>query len=171
MALLTFLPETAAEPTRVKQPSKRRKNQVEKQKQPSSWDQIKNLLSCKQMEGSKVHDPSKNNPPGHGYSKLSSSCNSICSFKDVVHGNSRRVVHRADNSPESSTVGQETGLPRRKPANNSSTRSNNGTGYTSSSSRGIHPQEQQSVPAPSAERSSQRLKVWSFIKLFAMQVQ
>ncbi|KAL4282156.1 hypothetical protein GQ457_03G038200 [Hibiscus cannabinus] len=137
MALLTFLPETAAEPMRVKQPSKRRKNQAEKQKQSSSWDQIKNLLSCKQMEGSKVHDPSKNNPP-HQYSKLSSSCNSICSFKDVVHGNSRRVVHRADNSPESSTVGQETGLLRRKPANSSSTRSNNSsTAYTSSSSRAV----------------------------------
>ncbi|KAE8723607.1 U-box domain-containing protein 15-like [Hibiscus syriacus] len=103
---------------KVKQPSERRKNQV--QKQPSSWDQIKNLLSCKQIEGSKVHDPSKNNPPRHhGYSKLSSYCNSIRSFKDVVHGNSRRVVHRADNSPESSTVGQESGLLRRKTANNS----------------------------------------------------
>ncbi|KAE8656444.1 U-box domain-containing protein 15-like [Hibiscus syriacus] len=143
MALLTFLPETAAEPMRVKPPSKRRKNQVQKQKQPSSWDQIKNFLSCKQIEWSKVHDPSKNNQ--HGYSKLGSSCKSICSFKDVVHGNSRRVVHRADNSPESSTVGQETGLPRRKAANSSSTRSfsgstrsnNSSTTYTSSSCRAI----------------------------------
>ncbi|KAE8715554.1 hypothetical protein F3Y22_tig00110163pilonHSYRG00190 [Hibiscus syriacus] len=137
MVLLTFLPDTAAEPMKVKQPSERRKNQVKKQKQPSSWDQIKNLLSCKQMEGSKVHDPSKNNRPRHhGYSKLSSSCNSIRIFKDVVHGNSRRVVHRADNSPESSTVGQESGLLKRKAANSSSTRSNNSsTAYTSSSSR------------------------------------
>ncbi|KAE8712627.1 hexokinase-2 [Hibiscus syriacus] len=143
MALLTFLPETAAEPMTVKPPSKRRKNQIQKQKQPSSWDQIKNLLSCKQIQGSKVHDPSKNNQ--HGYSKLGSSCKSICSFKDVVHGNSRRVVDRADNSPESSTVGQETGLPRRKAANSSSTRSlsgstrsnNNSTTYTSSSSRAM----------------------------------
>ncbi|KAK8642363.1 hypothetical protein V6N13_011709 [Hibiscus sabdariffa] len=144
MALLTFLPEAAAEPMTVKPPSKRRKNQAQKQKQPSSWDQIKNLLSCKQIEGSKVHDPSKNNNH-HGYSKLGSSCKSICSFKDVVHGNSRRVVHRADNSPESSTVGQETGLPRRKAANGSSTRSSSGTTrsnnssttYTSSSSRAM----------------------------------
>ncbi|KAA3467073.1 C2H2-like zinc finger protein [Gossypium australe] len=148
MALLTFLPEAAAEP--MKQPPKRRRKQLKKQKQPttSSWDQIKNLLTCKQMEGSKVHDPSKNNNPAplrhhqHGYSKLGSSCSSICSFRDVVHGNTR-VVHRADNSPESSTVGQETALLRRKAVNGSSsrslsgsTRSNNST-TTSSSSRAI----------------------------------
>ncbi|KAK8369573.1 hypothetical protein E1A91_A01G116300v1 [Gossypium mustelinum] len=148
MALLTFLPEAAAEP--MKQPPKRRRKQVKRQKQPttSSWDQIKNLLTCKQMEGSKVHDPSKNNNPApphhhqHGYSKLGSSCSSICSFRDVVHGNTR-VVHRADNSPESSTLGQETALLRRKAVNGSSsrslsgsTRSNNST-TTSSSSRAI----------------------------------
>ncbi|KAL4272056.1 hypothetical protein GQ457_13G008180 [Hibiscus cannabinus] len=137
MAVLTSLPET------MKQPPKRRRKQVEKQKQPtSSWDQIKNLLTCKQVEGSKVHDPSKSlslslAPPNHqqGYSKLGSSCNSICSFRDVVHGNTR-VVHRADNSPESSTVGQETALLRRKAANGSSSRSLLGsTGSNSSSSR------------------------------------
>lgn len=71
-----------------------------KQKQPSSWDQIKNLLTCKQVEGSRVHDPSK----------LGSSCGSMCSFRDVVHGNSR-VVHRSDNSsPESSSLGQDARL-------------------------------------------------------------
>ncbi|OMO75410.1 putative nucleic acid binding protein [Corchorus olitorius] len=148
MALLTFLPEaTAAEPK--KQPSTKRRKKQKKEKQPSSWDQIKNLLTCKQIEGSKVHDPSKSNLPQHrGYSKLGSSCNSICSFRDVVHGNTR-VVHRADNSPESSTVGQETGLLRRKPANGStstrslsgSTRSNHSTATatypTSSSSRAM----------------------------------
>ncbi|GMJ07013.1 hypothetical protein like AT1G75710 [Hibiscus trionum] len=140
MALLTSLPE----PT--KQPPKRRRKQVKNQKQPtSSWDQIKNLLTCKQVEGSKVHDPSKNPaPPNHqqGYSKLGSSCNSICSFRDVVHGNTR-VVHRADNSPESSTVGQETALLRRKAANGSSSRSlssgsmrsdNSSSRYTTTSS-------------------------------------
>ncbi|XVF63699.1 hypothetical protein PTKIN_Ptkin09bG0107700 [Pterospermum kingtungense] len=136
MALLTFLPEPAAEPMK-KQPKStksKRKQQKNQKAQPSSWDQIKNLLTCKQIEGSKVHDPSKiTNPPHHGYSKLGSSCNSICSFRDVVHGNTR-VVHRADNSPESSTVGQETGLLRRKPANGSSTRSNSNTTYTTSSS-------------------------------------
>ncbi|KAH1065802.1 hypothetical protein J1N35_030789 [Gossypium stocksii] len=137
MALLTVLPEPAAEPMKVEQPSKRGRNPVKKQKekQPSSWDQIKNLLSCKQIEGSKVHDPSKNNqlPHHHGYSKLGSSCKSICSFKDVVHGNTR-VVHRADNSPDSSAVGQETGLLRRKAANSSSTRSLSGSTRTNNSS-------------------------------------
>ncbi|KAK8512559.1 hypothetical protein V6N13_082897 [Hibiscus sabdariffa] len=126
MAPLASLPELAS--VQTKQPSKRRRKQVKKQKQPtSSWDQIKNLLTCKQMEGSKVHDPSKNP------SKLSSSCNSICSFRDVVHGNTR-VVHRADNSPESSTVGQETALLRRKAANGSSSRSLSGSSRSNNSS-------------------------------------
>ncbi|MBA0819881.1 hypothetical protein Gohar_021602 [Gossypium harknessii] len=187
MALLTFLPEAAAEP--MKQPPKRRRKQVKKQKQPttSSWDQINNLLTCKQMEGSKVHDPSKNNNPApphhhqHGYSKLASSCSSICSFRDVVHGNTR-VVHRADNSPESSTVGQETALLRRKAVNGSSsrslsgsTRSNNST-TTSSSSRAIQFRKLSGcyechtiVDPSSAERCSQKLKAWNFIRQFAMQ--
>ncbi|MCD9560427.1 hypothetical protein HAX54_019109 [Datura stramonium] len=107
MALLTFLPETS-ENTQKNLPSKRRKKQQkqnkEKQKQPSSWDQFKNLLTCKQIENSTVHDPASKN----AYSKLSS-CSSICSFRDVVHGNTR-VVHRADNSPESSSLGQESRL-------------------------------------------------------------
>ncbi|XP_074273449.1 uncharacterized protein LOC141597031 [Silene latifolia] len=72
-----------------------------KPKQASSWDQIKNLLTCKQVEGSRVHEPTK----------LSSSCGSMCSFRDVVHGNTSRVVHRSDNSsPESSSLGQEARL-------------------------------------------------------------
>ncbi|EEF52710.1 uncharacterized protein LOC8274650 [Ricinus communis] len=142
MALLTFLPEQTEH---AKQPSKRKgKQQKQKQKQPSSWDQIKNLLTCKQIEGSSVHDPSKNSN-NIGYSKLGSSCSSICSFRDIVHGNTR-VVHRADNSPESSTVGQETGLLSRKATGGSSTRtlggsgrSNGGATYSShvSSSRGM----------------------------------
>lgn len=135
MALLTFLPEASETNTKKQQPSKRKRKQ---QKQPSSWNQIKNLLTCKQIEGSQVHDPSKN--PG-GYSKLGSSCGSICSFRDVVHGNTR-VVHRADNSPESSSVGQETGLLSRKTVSgstsstrslSSSVRSNASATYTSSS--------------------------------------
>lgn len=79
----------------------------------SSWDNFKNLLTCKQIDvvgSNKVNDPVKNNP--NGYSKLSS-CSSICSFRDVVHGNTR-VVHRADNSPESSSVGLDSGLLNRK---------------------------------------------------------
>ena len=142
MAALTFLQEHKE--TRQKQPSRRKRKlqkEKEKEKQPSSWDQFKNLLTCKQIEGSRVHDPSKN---PIGYSKLGSSCSSICSFKDVVHGNTR-VVHRADNSPESSTLGQETGLLSRKCASTgssstrsltSSGRSNSGVTY-SSSSRGM----------------------------------
>jgi len=140
MAALTFSQEQKE--TQEKQPSRRRRKlKKQKEKQPSSWDQIKNLLTCKQIEGSRVHDPSKN---PIGYPKFGSSCSSICSFKAVVHGNTR-VVHRADNSPESSTVGQETGLLSRKDVctGSSSTRSLSGPGRSnggvthSSSSRGM----------------------------------
>lgn len=138
MALLTSLPEHSTTPKRHKRkPQQQQQHQKQKQKQkpPSSWDQIKNLLTCKQMEGSRVHDPSK------GYSRIGSSCSSICSFRDVVHGNTR-VVHRSDNSsPESSSLGQETGLLTRKPVTASTrstaAKSNAGTTYTSSSSRGM----------------------------------
>lgn len=133
MALLTFLPDQSKDAAKTKtassSSSKRRMNQKkqskrknEEIKEPSSWNQVKNLLSCKQVEGSRVHDPAKTTPAPaqhHGYSKLSSSCSSICSFRDVVHGNTR-VVHRADNSPESSSLGQETGLLTRKSVNGSS---------------------------------------------------
>ncbi|XP_022772132.1 uncharacterized protein LOC111314784 [Durio zibethinus] len=137
MALHTFLPEPAAGPMKQQPLTKSRRKQKKQKAQPSSWDQIKNLLTCKQMEVSKVQDPSKNSNP---HSKLGSSCNSICSFRDVVHGNTR-VVHRADKSPESSTLGQETWLLRHKASNGSSTRSSSGstrsntsTTYTTSSS-------------------------------------
>ncbi|KAK6938946.1 hypothetical protein RJ641_032454 [Dillenia turbinata] len=140
MALLTFLPE--ASETKNQQSKKKRKQKQQKQKQPSSWDQIKNILTCKQIEGSHVHDPSKDNV---GYSKLGSSCSSLCSIRDVVHGNTR-VVHRADNfSPESSILVQDTGLLSRNGNSGSSTRSvrstslrpNGGGHYTSSSYRGV----------------------------------
>ncbi|XAR64190.1 hypothetical protein NMG60_11024438 [Bertholletia excelsa] len=133
MALLTFVPETSGTKS---QHSKRKRKQT---KQPSSWDQIKNILTCKQINGS-VHDPSKSGAAGGGYARLGS-CGSICSFRDVVHGNTR-VVHRADNSPESSSLGQEARLLSRKAAGgtgsassrslSSSARSNNG-----GSSRGM----------------------------------
>lgn len=167
MALLTILPENAEPPKHTPPPSKRKKreNPTEKpqkphkpqkqkaaapQKQPSSWGQIKNLLTCKQIEGSRVHDPSKNSQPAPSTtansspSKLSSSCSSICSFRDVAHGNTR-VVHRADNSPEvakSATADSETRLLTRKPGQHGSssrsltsgsTRSNASGSYTSSS--------------------------------------
>ena len=92
----------------------------------------------------KVQDPVRN---PNGYSKLSS-CSSICNFRDVANGNTR-VVHRADNSPESSTVGQDSGLLRRKKhvsngaSSSSTTRSltgsarSNGHGSYTSSSRGM----------------------------------
>ncbi|KAJ7957860.1 C2H2-like zinc finger protein [Quillaja saponaria] len=149
MAVLTFLPEVIqSEPKKQhsvskrkqkqrQQQKKKKKKENEKEKPPSSWDQIKNLLTCKQIEGSRVHDPSKNGAVG--YSKLGSSCSSICSFKDVVHGNTR-VVHRSNNSsPESSTVGQETRLLSRKPVSTgSSTSTRSTTGRSSSNGGGTH---------------------------------
>ncbi|XP_047327517.1 uncharacterized protein LOC124931165 [Impatiens glandulifera] len=154
MALLSFLPTTTTtDPSQNKQSISNRKRIIkekkQKQKQPSSWDQIKNLLTCKQIEASKIHDPSKPVPSSNSEirqhnSKLGTNgpCSSICSFRDVVHGNTR-VVHRPDNSPEGSTdvVDQETRLLTRKPgsrsASNRSVRSTAaGTGsHTSSSSR------------------------------------
>ncbi|PIA58368.1 hypothetical protein AQUCO_00500353v1 [Aquilegia coerulea] len=130
------------------------KRKKKHEKQPSSWEQIKNLLSFKHKhhmevgrQSSQVHDPSKkkNNNGTVRYLKIGSSCNSICSFSDVVHGNTK-VVHRADNSPHSynSSISQNTSLLSRKPQPviGSSMRSNGvcrGTGYTSSasSSRGL----------------------------------
>ncbi|GAB4839121.1 hypothetical protein Ancab_028649 [Ancistrocladus abbreviatus] len=124
MGILKYLPP---EPTTTKDPKKqtpkRRKKKAplppppapkQQQQQQSSWDQFKSLLTCKQIEGSRVHDPSKpiNGPATGGYSKLGSSCGSMCSFRDVVHGNTR-VVHRADNSPEGSSLGQETRLSQK----------------------------------------------------------
>lgn len=149
MALLTIAPSAESKPHHS---NRKRKNHP---KQPSSWDQIKNLLTCKQVEGSKIHDPSRAGAVRGGGGPAASaklgSCSSICSFRDVVHGNTR-VVHRADNSPESSTVEQEARLLGRKaPAGNGSSassrtllRSNGGGGggggvahTTSSSSRGM----------------------------------
>ncbi|OWM74987.1 hypothetical protein CDL15_Pgr021338 [Punica granatum] len=146
MALLTFVPqEPTPSPSKRKQthrkqhpeqPHKPSPKPTENKpaKQPSSWDQFKNLLTCKQVEGTRVHDPSKpaNHPPG----KLGSSCSSICSFRDVVHGNTR-VVHRADSSsPESSSLGQETGLLSRKACGNGSSSSRSLSGSTAKSHHG-----------------------------------
>ncbi|KAF5771540.1 putative transcription factor C2H2 family [Helianthus annuus] len=114
---------------------------------PTSWDQIKNLLKCKQMDAGgsdpKIQpDPVRNS---NGYSKLSS-CSSICSFRDVANGNTR-VVHRPDNSPESTTVVQDSGVLRRKKhlsngvssssSNNAGSDKSNGHGSYMSSSRGM----------------------------------
>ncbi|XP_021863335.2 uncharacterized protein [Spinacia oleracea] len=127
MGILTFIPPDSSASKPTKQPRKQHHHKTEPQqqqqqqpkpkskskpkpkpkpKQASSWDQIKNLLTCKQVEGSRVHDPSK--------PAVSSSCGSMCSFRDVVHGNTR-VVHRSDNSsPESSSLGQEARLLHRR---------------------------------------------------------
>ncbi|XAR61665.1 hypothetical protein NMG60_11016147 [Bertholletia excelsa] len=137
MALRSFLPDSSE--LKV-QPSKC-KPRPHHQKHHSSWDQIKNLFTCKQIERTTVHDPS--NPSG-GYAKLGS-WGYICSFNDVVRGNTR-VVHRADNSPESSYLGQQTQLLTRKsssgsvstPSLSGSARSNgSGVSYGSSSSRAL----------------------------------
>uniref|UniRef100_A0A9I9CHQ1 C2H2-type domain-containing protein n=1 Tax=Cucumis melo TaxID=3656 RepID=A0A9I9CHQ1_CUCME len=157
MALLTNSFQDHKKPL----PNKRRKKHPNPTPSPSSaqssWDHIKNLITCKQVEVSRVQEQGKRSP---AYSKLGSSCSSICSFRDVVHGNAK-VVHRADNSPESSSVGQETRLLTRKSANGSSSRSltapapartkNGGSGsasYNSSSSRGIQLRKLSGFPIP-----------------------
>lgn len=156
MGILTFIPPDTTAPTvtnkpksskhgrkhkeqqQVKQAPKAKPKPKPKPKQPSSWDQIKNLLTCKQVEGSRVHDPSKG----------VSSCGSMCSFRDVVHGNTR-VVHRSDNSsPESSSLGQEARLLHRGKTGSGSVSSRSFSGSVRSgasaatthsvSSRGMH---------------------------------
>ncbi|KAK2971458.1 hypothetical protein RJ640_020864 [Escallonia rubra] len=137
--LPSFLPEAQKQPSKSSKSKSKSKRRKKVEKQPSSWDQIKNLLTCKEIQGSTVHDPSKNGAAG-GYSKLVP-CSSICRFRDVVHGNTR-VVDRADHSPEGSTLGQEIVLLGRKNAGGSSSsarsvsssvRSNGGGTYVPSS--------------------------------------
>ncbi|KAJ9542224.1 hypothetical protein OSB04_028730 [Centaurea solstitialis] len=152
MALLTF--PSSSEPQKIQPTNHTKQKQKQKSKSKpkpkskpkstnpsssssssSSWDQFKNLLTCKQMDvvhggSNKVRIPVKNN--SNGYSKLSS-CSSICSFRDVVHGNTR-VVDRADNSPESSSVGLDSGLLSRK---KHSTTTGGGSSSSSSSSRAL----------------------------------
>lgn len=138
MAVLSFPPEQAAAVAKKQLSKRKKKHQKNNQTSSSSWNQIKNLLSCKQIQDSKIHDPSKNNTATF----LSSSCSSICPFGDIVHGNTR-VVHRGDNSP-----GQETMLLSKKSSNwsssssrsiSSSVRSSGGGGttYIAGSSRGM----------------------------------
>ncbi|KAK4768697.1 hypothetical protein SAY87_003838 [Trapa incisa] len=103
-------------------------------KQPSSWGQFKNLLTCKQVESGRVHDPSRTSTGS--YPRIASSCGSICSFRDVVHVNTR-VVHRADSSsPESSSLGQEAGLLSRRAGSIRSSSSRSLAGSTSKSHNG-----------------------------------
>ncbi|KAL1533318.1 hypothetical protein AAHA92_33216 [Salvia divinorum] len=114
MALLTFLPEKSEEVNKHPPKSKRKKRKQPPPmpaKPPSSWDQFKNLLTCKQIVDSKIHDPSKHH-------NIYSSCSSICTFRDA----NTRVVHRADHSPDGSAA-QETRLLSRKSTHGSSSRS------------------------------------------------
>ncbi|KAH7687025.1 hypothetical protein IHE45_04G142500 [Dioscorea alata] len=90
MAAITgFLP-----PTNQHQEKKNKKKKKKSQtKEISSWEQLKNILSCKSTAptGQQVHDPSKPTTK-----PMSSYCgSSLCAIRDVVHGNTR-VVHRAD---------------------------------------------------------------------------
>ncbi|KAL3639067.1 hypothetical protein CASFOL_016974 [Castilleja foliolosa] len=118
MALLT---NSNNDPKKHPSTNSKRKKKQKITKQPSSWDQIKNLLTCKQIVDSKIHDPSKpNNNIVHN--NIYTSCSSICTFRDVVHGNTR-VVHRSDNSPETSSLGQETRLLSKKINNHGSSSS------------------------------------------------
>ncbi|XP_011083531.2 LOW QUALITY PROTEIN: uncharacterized protein LOC105166030 [Sesamum indicum] len=128
MAVLSFTPEPKKQA--YSNPSKNKKKQRAKHKQPSSWDQIKNLLTCKQIQDSKIHDPSRN--PNNLYS----SCTSICTFRDVVHGNTR-VVHRADNSPDTdaTSLGQETRLLPKKTTTTTSLGSSSSRSINSASLR------------------------------------
>lgn len=156
MALLTSSSSTTTKTTKTeskKNPSKGRKKQQINKPPPSSsssssWDQFfKNLLTCKQVEGSRVHDPSKTNI---NYSKLQGSCRSICNFRDVVavhSSNTARVVHRADitinssssASPDTTTNfggGQETRLLTKK-KNTTHGHGHGSSSFSSSSSRSL----------------------------------
>ncbi|KAL0432353.1 UNVERIFIED_CONTAM: hypothetical protein Slati_2569600 [Sesamum latifolium] len=127
LTLILILPiPTIPNPRKARKSSTSRPNRnTLSSSSSSSWDQIKNLLTCKQVQDSKIHDPSKATPSHTLFH--ASSCSSICTFRDVVHANTR-VVHRsADNSPEGSTVGQDTSRLLTKK-----------TTHASSSSRSIH---------------------------------
>ncbi|KAK1416432.1 hypothetical protein QVD17_32223 [Tagetes erecta] len=127
MAVLQLPPSE----THKSQPTKRRrkhhpqnpklKQQQQQHSSSSSWDQIKNLLKCKQMDITGSDHKTQQDPiikNQNGYSKLSS-CSSICSFRDVANGNTR-VVH---NSPESTSGSQDSGVLRRKKSSSSSSSS------------------------------------------------
>ncbi|KAL9681393.1 hypothetical protein QQ045_013176 [Rhodiola kirilowii] len=110
MALFTFRPDPKPNTKKKRKEKEKEAKQTSSStsSSSSSWDQIKNLLHCKQTE---VVLPGPAKAPVDkqtGSSSSTYSCKSICRFGDVVHG-STRVVHRADNSPEGSSVGRESG--------------------------------------------------------------
>ncbi|KAL8030704.1 hypothetical protein ABFX02_14G302800 [Erythranthe guttata] len=107
-------------------------------KQPSSWDQIKNMLICKHIDQDSqshhtIHPSSKDVVPQRA--------NIVCSKlsrlrRDAAHGNSR-VVNQADKSPENcctpAAAGQETRLLSHKTSYGSSS----SLSVRSSSGRGL----------------------------------
>ncbi|XP_076885669.1 uncharacterized protein LOC143535254 [Bidens hawaiensis] len=144
MAVLKLPP---SETHKVQPTKRRRKHQHHPQTQntklkhqpTSSWDQIKNLLKCKQLDvtgsGQKIQEDHPGRNP-NGYSKLSS-CSSICSFRDVANGNTTRVVHRADNNNNNNNNNNNSpeDLRRKKRASSLSSSSSSGAGSLTGSGR------------------------------------
>uniref|UniRef100_A0A1D1XSH2 C2H2-type domain-containing protein n=1 Tax=Anthurium amnicola TaxID=1678845 RepID=A0A1D1XSH2_9ARAE len=114
-------------------------------KPPSSWEQLKSLLTCRIVGLSQVHDPSSTSAGGATkYTKLGSSCTYICALRDVVHGSSTRDHSPAADSCSSGSgpLGPETSLlaarsgSRHATARSGSTTTTTTTTFSSSSSRG-----------------------------------
>ncbi|CAN6481803.1 unnamed protein product [Victoria cruziana] len=89
---------------------RRRKPTSPSPQRPSSWELLKNFLTCKQVELAQVHEPTtaltkkkkrvgSSTASKRGYAKLAS-CSSLCTMNDVAaNAASRaRVVHRSDSS-------------------------------------------------------------------------
>lgn len=110
MAFLSSSPQNSVLKTSKQRGSSKR------HRQPSSWDQIKNLLTCKYIQtAAALQNPPKNNTNATlngAYAKLGH-CKYTCGFEDVAHGNTK-VIHRPDNLPGKSSSGRETGLLGRK---------------------------------------------------------
>ncbi|XP_073126332.1 uncharacterized protein [Henckelia pumila] len=129
MAVLSSIPEPESK-KKHQRPTKAKKIQqiISNHVPPaSSWDQIKNLLTCKQIQDSKlIHDPSRNNTnAGAVNNPIYSYCSSTCTFRDVVHGNTR-VAHRSDHSPEGSS--EIRSMSKKSTAGHGSVRSGGGCG-------------------------------------------
>ncbi|KAJ6804488.1 uncharacterized protein M6B38_183490 [Iris pallida] len=113
MALISFRPSTptnaAAATTTTTTTNKKEKHK------DNSWEHFKNLLSCKNTTASpssQVHDPSSSS--SSKYVRLSSTCgSSICSFREVAHGNTR-VVDHASNVSSDVGGGSSSGRGRHK---------------------------------------------------------
>ncbi|WOH06695.1 hypothetical protein DCAR_0626123 [Daucus carota subsp. sativus] len=104
MAFLSSSPQNSVLKTSKQRGSSKR------HKQPSSWDQIKNLLTCKYIQtATALQNPPQNNTNATlngAYAKLGH-CKYTCGFEDVAHGNTK-VIHRPDNLSGNSSSGRET---------------------------------------------------------------